>query len=126
MANIQDEAKSFKINLAGPSEGLASILFLWFMNFTTGVESIWNPVTGWSNPTEAVEGDSAGILIMVQNDGLGTDTIWAGFSSGQVIPNEPTFVEWVLEVGTNSGFWWTFTIPSSEVSIDLTAGHVED
>lgn len=123
--HFQDATKDFTITLTALLEGLATIKIVYFDNLTSGAVSSWAPGRDWTNPIEAVEGDSIRITISVQNDGSTIDTMWVEFYSLDVGPNEEEIRQQDLDVGSYASFNWTFTMPPANVNIILNAGHIE-
>ena len=127
MAYITDSTQTFTITLTALLEGLGIITHIGVYNETSGINYIWTLATGWDASPEAIEGDTIAVAAKISNQGSVADYLWAEFSSAQVSVS-PALQESVNPIdvgGLPHVFTWRFTMPPTNVSITINAGHVE-
>ena len=127
MVYVQNSTQSFTISLTALLEGIGTITSVVVSNITSAVNYTYIvATTSWSpSPPEAVEGDSIQVIPEIINNGAVSDTIYGTFVSSQVTPSEALIQEGLVNVGLNLLPSWTFTMPATNVSITINAGHVE-
>ena len=126
MAYITDSSESFTITLTALLEGVGILWLIEVVNETTGLGGIWEYGT-WYTPIPAVtEGDSIYVGVSVINNGATVDTLFGEFSSAQVTVSSPLMESsTTIPIGQTFGPQWSFTMPATNVSITINAGHVE-
>ena len=130
MAYIPDlPPVSFTITLSAFLEGIGTINYIQVISSDGSFD--WSGGTWTPSLPTAKEDDVVSVYVDIQNTGAADDTIWGGFISPEVDPNEGTLdatYGWIQEGFTiqNALFspTWTFTMPGNNVDVTINAGHV--
>lgn len=126
MANVTD-TQQFDIVITALGEGFGNLVSVAVTNNTTADTFVLDIASGtWSpEPPVAYPGDSMALSAEIQNTGVMPDDIFGTFSSGQVTPAEATTQ--TANVDINGAFTpsWSFSMPTQDVNISISAGHVE-
>ncbi|RLJ08599.1 MAG: hypothetical protein DRP12_00090 [Candidatus Aenigmatarchaeota archaeon] len=104
MADIIDSTQEFTITLL--LEGFATIVSV-------------------SAPSTAHEGETITVNVTVRNDGEASDTIWCRLVDTYDNTEIGARQEAVLDVGQETIFTWSLTMPGRDLTIRVEAGHVE-